>query len=171
LTRTSTQPEKQLRDAFDAFRSALEVMLQDEARASVEKAVDRLAADSDQFTVADVQVEVTVLGLTLQSKDVGGAAQTRPRQATHRATAKAHQPARRNRRPAARGGVREAILAAFVDDPAQEMTVSELGSAVESLGITTTTNNLHQQLRRLVQAGELDRAGRGQYRRPAATSA
>jgi hypothetical protein len=157
-----------LREAFDAFRTALQLMLQDEARASVEQAVDRLAGQHDQFTVADVQVEVTVVGLTLQSGDTGPASAA-GRGRTARPEVSRNAPARPRRR-GARGGVRQAILDSFGPERNAELTISDVTAAVEARGVTTTTNNLHQQLRRLVQAGELDRAGRGRYRRVLSTS-
>jgi hypothetical protein len=162
------RPEDQLREAFGAFRTALQVMLEDEARASVENAVDRLAGQNGQFTVADVEVEVTVVGLTLQSREPRQASATSKRRTT-RTEVSRRAPARARRR-GARGGVRQAILDAFGGEAGGELTISEVSAAVEALGVTTTTNNLHQQLRRLVQAGELDRAGRGRYRRVLSTS-
>jgi hypothetical protein len=163
LPARSPRPEDQLREAFDAFRSALQLMLQDEARASVESAVDRLASQNDEFTVADVQVEVTVVGLTLQSRDAGRASSARQKRSARRQSPQ--KAPRRATRRGARGGVRQAILDAFGLEKDAELTISDVSAAVQSQGVTTTTNNLHQQLRRLVQAGELARAGRGRYRR------
>jgi hypothetical protein len=151
-----------LREAFDAFRTALQLMLQDEARTSVENAVDRLAGQNDEFTVADVEVEVTVVGLTLQSRDVGQASAARQKQIARREAPEKASPGPRR---GARGGVRQAILDSFGSQTDAELTISDVSAAVEARGVTTTTNNLHQQLRRLVQAGDLDRAGRGRYRR------
>jgi hypothetical protein len=45
------------------------------------------------------------------------------------------------------------------------MTTEDVHAALTARGVRTSVENLYQQLRRLVQAGELTRPSRGRYRR------
>ncbi len=132
-------------DALERFETALRELLHNEAQRSVDAALNRLPAGP--FGVREVEFDVIIRNLTLETRTDGqGEA----------------GPARRRGRP--RGAVRAAILASF--DGVGEQTTSAVRARLVAAGITTSDDNLHQQLRRLTHAGELIRAGRGLYRRP-----
>lgn len=162
--------ERQLREAFEAFRHALQTMLEDEARASVKRSLARLQGEGGPFSISDAQVEVSITGLTVAAQGSSPPRQRAPRSASS-STSRGRGSAPKRRRGAtstgaARGGVREALLASF-DKPGAELTIGQLGSRLEATGVKSTANNVHQQLRRLVQAGEIKRTGRGIYTRTA----
>jgi hypothetical protein len=52
----------------------------------------------------------------------------------------------------------------------EEVAIADLQQRPRKAGVATSTNHLHQQLRRLVQAGEIERSERGRYRRASAKS-
>jgi hypothetical protein len=165
---TDDQLRAQLADAFGAFRDALQATLQVQAQRSIDAEIERLGREQagTDFRVLNATVSVQVQDVTVASSVP--AARPRPRPA-------AQSRARRRRsggKPAAasgpaasrrRGAVADAVIAAF--SGASELTVGQLHEHLEASGVESTVNNLHQQLRRLVSAGILERAGRGVYRR------
>jgi hypothetical protein len=157
--------QRELTDAFDAFRAALRQALEAEAQRSVNDAIERLSSAGGPFRVVDAEVEVVIRRLSLSAQDdVSGPA---PASASAR-----HSSPRRARRTATRaaasaggrGAVREAIIATFAAGGG-EMTTEDVHAALTQRGVRTSVENLYQQLRRLVQAGELTRPSRGRYRR------
>jgi hypothetical protein len=176
MTGSSTDVQ-QLHESFESFKEALQGLLTDEARRSVDHAVERLSGEIGTFQLDNVTVEVVINDLKLSAvTGVGAAAKPAPRPlAPRRASpatktkAKAKPSSRRaGAAPAKRGrpvgGVRLAIQAAF-DEPGTELSTDGVRDALKVAGVTTSSDNLHQQLRRLVQAGSLTRTGRGQYAR------
>jgi Fe2+ or Zn2+ uptake regulation protein len=103
------------------------------------------------------------LKLTTGSEAKAASAPARRRRSAPRST---------GRRPGrARGAVREGLIAAFAASD-REMSADDVREALAPRGVKTSTDNLYQQLRRLVQAGELTRVGRGRYvRAPTAAAA
>jgi hypothetical protein len=148
--------QRELADAFDAFRAALRQVLEDEAQRSVKATIERLGSAGGPFTVVDADVEVVIRRLELSAGAHEGA---------RSAAAKAPAPVGRGR-----SAVREALIATFATADA-EMTADEVQSALARRGVETSTDNLYQQLRRLVQAGELVRPSRGRYRRAGTAAA
>jgi hypothetical protein len=162
--------QREVNQAFEAFRESLRHMLEAAARERVETVVSQFSQDGGVFQLTDVEVDVIIRDLTLVA---GTDERTPPRTISRR---KLTQPKPRTTRPsragragkAARsrtgGPVRTALLDAFAITGGAIQTY-ELQRALADRGVDTTVNNLHQQLRRLVQAGEIERAGRGVYRR------
>src|SRR3954451_4558916 len=62
---TSPKIEQELNAAFESFRAALQGLLEQEANASVQRALQRMGEDGGPFSVSDAQVEVSVTGLTV----------------------------------------------------------------------------------------------------------
>lgn len=161
--------QRELTDAFDAFRATLGQMLEDEARRSVEATIARLSSQGGPFKVvdADVQIVIRRLELSAEAQGATGApeAGVRRRHASpQRARARRARTTRGASRAGGRSGVREALLETFAETDA-EMTTDDVQGALTARGVKTSTDNLYQQLRRLVQAGELVRPSRGRYRR------
>jgi hypothetical protein len=152
--------QRELTDAFDAFRAALRQVLEDEAQRSVTATIERLGSGDGPFRVVDADVQVVIRRLELSAD----AAESDRSAATPRA--------RRAPAPSGRGrsAVREALIATFATADA-EMTADDVQAALARRGVETSTDNLYQQLRRLVQAGELVRPGRGRYRRAGTAAA
>lgn len=153
---------RQLDQAFAAFRSTLEQMLQDEAQRSVEEAVTRLQGAGGPIRVDGVDVQVVVRDLKL----VAGSDVPEPTGAPRATATGGRQRARRaaTRKPR-RGGVREALLA-VVEESGSQVDMDGLRTALAARGVSASTANLHQQLRRLTQNGEIERVGRGMYQKP-----
>jgi hypothetical protein len=158
----STDVQQQLQEAFEAFRDALQQLLEEQAQQSVADTLERLAKEGGPFRVQDAHIEVVIRDLTVASgQSAATAVAPRRTQAPPRA--------RRSRRAGQRrGGVKEAMVAAIGAD--EEVGIADFEQRLKKAGVTTSTNNLHQQLRRLVQAGEIERSGRGRYRRVKAKS-
>lgn len=135
-------------------------MLTAEAQKSVEEAVGRLSSEGTPFHITDINIDVRIDGIKV-------AAGRAPRSRKPKARAR-KQPAgpSRGRRT---GAVRSALLDAFEGD-ATELTTEQLQARLKDLSVEATPANVHQHLARLVKAGELVRAGRGVYRRGAATT-
>jgi hypothetical protein len=168
--------QQQLNDAFESFKSTLQDLLTAEARRSVDGAVERISGEIGNFRLDDISVEVVIKDLKLSATQGTAAATTsaRPR----RSAPASRTPARATRRKAATpgkrgrpvGGVRLGVLAAFAG-PEPDLSTDDIRASLQAAGVKTSTDNLHQQLRRLVQAGELIRTGRGRYAREASTPA
>jgi hypothetical protein len=162
---TSSRPDlqRELNQAFDAFRAALQQMLEAEAQRAVEAAIGRLSSEGEPFKVVGADVGIVIRELKLTTGSEAQAAPARRRRSTPRST---------GRRPGrARGAVREGLIAAFAASD-REMSADDVREALAQRGVKTSTDNLYQQLRRLVQAGELTRVGRGRYvRAPTAAAA
>jgi hypothetical protein len=163
---TSSRPDlqRELNQAFDAFRAALQQMLEAEAQRAVEAAIGRLSSEGEPFKVvgADVGIVIRELKLTTGSEAQATGAPARRRRSAPRST---------GRRPGrARGAVREGLIAAFASSD-REMSADDVREALAARGVKTSTDNLYQQLRRLVQAGELTRVGRGRYVRASTAAA
>jgi hypothetical protein len=167
--------QQQLNDAFESFKSTLQDLLTAEARRSVDGAIKRISGEAGAFRLDDVTVEVVIKDLKLTNVDA------RPSASADRGTgAAAPAPRARPAKPAARrasglppkrgrpvGGVRLGVLATFAGVDSDLSTV-EIRDRLQASGVKATTDNLHQQLRRLVQAGDLVRTGRGRYARTSA---
>jgi hypothetical protein len=161
---TSAQLERQLNEAFKSFRQALQSLLEEEAQTSVQRALDRIAKEGTPFSVSDAKVEVMVTGLTVAAGDAAAAPTAKRASTAPPKRTRTSDSSSRRRGGRRRGGVREALLASF-DKPGAELSIEDLGTSLQEQGVQSTSNNVHQQLRRLVQAGELTRAGRGIYKR------
>jgi hypothetical protein len=171
--------QQQLNDAFESFKTTLQDLLTAEARRSVDGAVERISGEIGNFRLDDISVEVVIKDLKLSSTQETPAtapakASARPRRATpaRRTTTRATR--RKDATPGKRGrpvgGVRLGVLAAFAGS-APDLSTDDIRASLQAAGVKTSTDNLHQQLRRLVQAGELTRTGRGRYARAASTQA
>ncbi len=163
---TSSRPDlqRELNQAFDAFRVALQQMLEAEAQRAVEAAIGRLSSEGEPFKVLGADVGIVIRELKLTTGGEAKAAPARRARSAPRAAS--------GRRPGrARGAVREGLIAAFASSD-REMSADDVREALAQRGVKTSTDNLYQQLRRLVQAGELTRVGRGRYvRAPTAAAA
>lgn len=152
---------KSVREAFSSFEESLRAMLTAEAQRSVEQAIESLSAGGDTFRITEISIDVKIDELKVAT---GAGARTKPaakpRARRRAATAK---PSRTGRgRPVS--ALRSTLLGAFSSDD-QELSTDDLRQHLQTEGITTTVDNLHQHLGRLVKAGELTRPGRGRYRR------
>jgi pyruvate/2-oxoglutarate dehydrogenase complex dihydrolipoamide acyltransferase (E2) component len=169
MTGSSTDVQL-LHKSFESFKEALQGLLTEEARRSVDDAVERLSGEIGTFQLDDVTVEVVINDLKLSTVNGAGPAKPAPRPTAARRSSPAAKtkpsPRRPSTVPAKRGrpvgGVRLAIQAAF-DHAGSELSTDGVRDALKAAGVTTSSDNLHQQLRRLVQAGNLTRTGRGQY--------
>lgn len=157
-----------LAEAFDAFRLALQVALQSHAERSIATEIERLSAEQGargfRLLSASVNVEVGELAVaTASTRSTAVRRSSQRRSAGRRAPSKKGEAAPRSRK---RGVVGDAVIAAF-EDAGGELSVAQLHERLRRKGVETTANNLHQQMRRLVEAGVLRRAGRGVYSRTA----
>jgi hypothetical protein len=139
--------QRQVDETFEAFRRSLQAMLAAEARMHVREAVARMEGRPGGFRIEDIDVEVVIRDLKLT------AGTAPPRDAG----------AARRRRGGGTSAVRQALLAAFTET--EELDTPRLRAILDQRGIDASVDNVHQQLRRLVQSGELERVGRGAYRR------
>lgn len=162
--------QQQLNDAFESFKTTLQELLTAEARRSVDGAVERISSEVGTFRLDDISVEVVIKDLKLstpQGASAGAKPAARARRAPARRTS-GRSSARKSATPGKRGrpvgGVRLGVLAAF-GGPEADLSTDDIRASLQSAGVKTSTDNLHQQLRRLVQAGELTRTGRGRYAR------
>jgi hypothetical protein len=146
---------RQLADAFNAFEEGLRLVFAAEARQAVEAAAARMAAGDGTFRIADIQIDVVISSLTVES---GAGKPTTPKRRPTRSASRSGAPGRPP------GALRSAIVDAFADDRAQ-LTIDDIRTHLERAKLRASTDNLHQHLRRLVKAGELERSGRGLYRR------
>ncbi len=168
MAKSEPDPRQQLNEAFERFRAALTEHLEREARESVNGAMAALGVDDGPFQLQDARIEVVVHDLTLTARDAPVPAAT-PEKPSSRRKAKAkstgkrstNAPARRGRTP---GPVRAALLA-LTEEATSALSTEELRTGLASRGVQASADNLHQQLRRLVQSGQLEREGRGLYRR------
>ena len=161
----SPDVQQQLQGAFVEFRDALQKLLEDQAQQSVADTLQHLSKQGGPFRVQDAQIEVVIRDLTVAASDQPTAVVASSRNASK---ARAPRTARRSRTTrgrggAQRGGVKEAVLTAM--GPGEELGIADFETRLQQAGINTTTNNLHQQLRRLVQSAAIERCGRGRYRR------
>jgi hypothetical protein len=161
--------QDQVEASFEAFRESLQQLLAEQAQRSVDDAVKDLAKQSAPFRVEDVKVDVVIHGLTLRSSGQGAAAPARrtpaakPRRRTSTAPAK-------GRPKRSRQSVRAALEEIFAS-ASGPLDTDAIREQLESRGVRATPDNLHQQLRRLVQAGVVSREGRGVYRQQASAQA
>lgn len=153
---------KKLADAFASFEQSLRETLEAEARGSVDEAVKRLSMTSGPFRVSDIQVDVTIRNLSLEA--TSGPAERKRSSGVRKPAAKPRPRNTTGTRGRPPGAVRASILNAFGDSGA-ELDTGALRAALADDGVKTSAGNLHQQLRRLVLGGELERSGRGLYRR------
>ena len=147
-----------LPEAFAAFEAALRASLEEEARRSVAAALKRFEHESGPYKVNAVEVDVVIrdLNVTLGG-NTGDTRQAAPKRVRRpKAAAK-----RALGRPP--GALRAALLQLFAS-PDTELDTAEVRRRLGELNVSTTDANLHQQLRRLVGAGQLERVGRGVYR-------
>jgi hypothetical protein len=149
---------QQLADAFSAFEERLRTVFAAEARQAVDAAAARMATTDGAFRIADIEIDVVISALTVESGSRRGPAKPRARRAPRKGA--------RGRPP---GALRGAIVDAFSEDGTQR-TIDEVRAYLDRVNLQASTDNLHQHLRRLVQAGELERSGRGLYRRATATA-
>lgn len=155
--RSDVDLKRQLDDAFEKFRDTLQDLLELEARRSVDGTIRNLKT-SGPFTVESATVEVVIRDIKLASP----ASNAPAARSTTRPSQKSLTSGRRGGRPP--GGLRTALLMHF-GPPGQERATSEIHQLLQEHGVEATSANLHQQLRRLVDAGEFERSGRGRYRR------
>ena len=148
--------EEQLNRALAAFEAALREAVRDEAARSVDGVINRLSAGP--FRVKAVEFDVVIHNLTLETES-GRPSKRRP------SPAAPSGPKRRGGRPP--GALRSTLLQIF-SETSEPFDVDALREALAQRGVQPTDDNLYQQLRRLVQAGECARAGRGRYQRAAA---
>lgn len=153
--------EQKLGQAFEAFECTLREMLTEEARRSVDGTIERLSHVEGPFRLRGVEVEVVIRSLSVETAD-HGESRARPRPQGRRSASKSRTQSR-GRPP---GALRTAILDAFGAEDAS-LSTDDLRGHLRAREVEAKPDNLHQQLRRLVQAGELDRTGRGTYRRAA----
>jgi hypothetical protein len=158
---------RQLNEAFEAFRMTLQQMLEIEAQRSVDEVLARLRREAGPFRVEGADIQVVVRDLKLVAGSAGTAAESdaRSRPAPRRQR-RAGAPSRAGRSAGTqrRGGVREALLG-VVEESGKQIDMDGLREALSSRGVEASTANLHQQLRRLTQSGEIERVGRGMYRK------
>ncbi len=145
--------QKQLTEAFDAFERTLCKMLTEEARRSVDGTIKRLSHADGPFRVRGVEVEVVIRNLRIEA--------ARPRRRARSPASGRSTGAGRGRPP---GALRTAILDAFSSGD-HDVSTDDIRGHLQARKVKANADNLHQHLRRLVQAGELDRTGRGVYRR------
>jgi hypothetical protein len=158
-----------INDAFASFTDGLRELLTAEARRSVDGAIERLTQTAGPFRLDGVEVEVVIRNMHISAVEAEEreAAKPAPRRA---APAKATAPRRPGGRGRPAGELRQAILEEFEHDPA-EHDLAAIRDRLAARRVQTTDDNLHQQLRRLVTAGRLERVARGVYRRAEPTSA
>lgn len=159
----------QLNATFEAFRENLAELLRNEAQDKVDSAVARLAGGGGAFRVEGAEVVVTIRELRVASADAtspvaSGASARQPAKRSARRRSRSPSGGKKRGVGRPRGRLRTALLDAF-EAPGQERDTDALRAAVGAAGIRATNANLHQHLSRLVQSGELSRAGRGIYRR------
>jgi hypothetical protein len=166
----SSDQSRALEDAFAQVRATLTEILTKEAQASVDGTIERLKVDLGQFELRGVDVEVTVRGFELASSGAPGPSAgtsrskaARKRSATKKAARKTRDTVRRGRPD---GPVRTRLLEVFATED-EPLRVDQLRARLVEGGVEATADNVHQQLRRLVQSGALERAGRGLYRKAA----
>jgi hypothetical protein len=166
--------QQQLNDAFESFKTTLQDLLTAEARRSVDGAIRRITGEAGAFRLDDLTVEVIIKDLKLSHLDAraapssdNGSPAPRARPAKPPARRKSALPPKRGR-PV--GGVRLGVLATFAGVESDLSTV-EIRDRLQAAGVKASMDNLHQQLRRLVQAGDLVRTGRGRYARTASAAA
>jgi hypothetical protein len=158
--------EHQLDEAFGSFRDALREILTAEAQRSVDGTIQRLSRQVGTFQVEGVDVQVVIRDLRIAT---GDSTHVSPRTPARR-PGPAQRPKKRAAKPTGRRGggrpvgpVRLALLAAIEADR-RDQTVEQLRERLEAQGVAASIANVHQQLRRLVQGGQVVRAGRGVYR-------
>ncbi len=159
--------QKKLSQTFQSFESTLREMLTDEARRSIDGTLERLAHAQGPFRVHRVEVDVVIRHLSVEGAQRADGAPARSRRATAARSRPGRRPASAKRsgtRGRPPGALRTALLEAF-ESGESELTTDALREHLDARGVKTNADNLHQHLRRLVQAGELQRTRRGVYRR------
>jgi hypothetical protein len=160
-----TDAHKRLADAFRTFEESLQQLLVQEARSSVDGALERLSVTTGPFRINDVEVDVVIRNLSVEAVPDHTGASPRPRRRPKRAAAPrrraAKSPGRAGRPP---GALRTALIETFSGTDA-ELDTDGIRAELDTRGVKASRDNLHQQLRRLVAAGILQRSGRGRYRR------
>lgn len=159
----STDLQRQVNESFEAFRRSLQEMLSAEARRSVDLTLASIRSEGGPFRIEGVEVDVVIRELRLAAAEPGRAATPSVRRSARGRRASGGPKAGGDRRRGPRGNVRAALLAAFTD-PDRSLDTGTLRRLLEERGIAASTANVHQQLSRLVQSGELTREGRGVYR-------
>jgi hypothetical protein len=158
-----TDAHRRLAQAFESFEASLQELLTTEARASVDQALERLSLATGPFRINDVQVDVVVRSLSVEAAPAHAGTAPRPRRKSRpRPARKAGAKARGAGRPP--GPLRSALVETFTATDA-ELDTQAVRASLDARGVKATNDNLHQQLRRLVTAGVLERSGRGRYRR------
>lgn len=128
--------------------------------AEAEEACHRLLADAG--ATAEIKVTVTRLRMDFDSGPVPVSRDEKPALAP-KLRARKKPAARRRGRPD--GAVRIGVLK-MLHETSGPVPPIEIRDELARRGVHTTMDNVHQQLRRLVQAGELVRVGRGRYQVP-----
>jgi len=149
--------------AIAEFREGVQRILESEAQKAVDNVIARLNSPSGAFEVKSATVEILV-------KDVEITPATRRAAAKRGRSRPAKRAARRGGGGAAKPGgrppgqLRTTLLDHF-GAPGTERGTTEIQQLLDEHKVKATPANLHQQLRRLVDAGELTRSGRGRYKR------
>ena len=162
--RADTDAHRRLTEAFESFEASLRDLLTTQARESVDQALDKLSLRTGPFRINDVQVDVVIRGLNVEATQEHGKGVSRryPEPGRKRSTKRARSRRSTVGRPP--GALRSALIDIFADTES-ELDTDALRAVLDARGVKTSTDNLHQQLRRLVTAGILERVGRGRYRR------
>ena len=164
----STDLQRQVNESFEAFRRSLQEMLSAEARRSVDLTLASIRSEGGPFRIEGVEVDVVIRELRLAADEPAPDGEPRGRRPSRSRRPSGAAKAGGDRRRGPRGNVRAALLAAFTD-PDVSLDTGTLRRMLEENGIAASTANVHQQLSRLVQSGELTREGRGVYRLSPAT--
>lgn len=154
-----------LERAFGAFEADVRASLEQEARRSVDEALQRISHSGGPYRITSFEFDIVIRDVNVSLSTTQGS------QAEHTAA-----PRRRaKRKPAARpagatgrppGPVRTALTEIFASADS-ELTTDDIREQLDQRGVETTSDNLNQQLRRLSASGTLERVGRGSYRRSA----
>jgi hypothetical protein len=159
---TDSDTHRRLAEAFESFEASLQELLASEARASVSAALDRLSHTTGPFRINDVEVDVVIRGLSVEAATAHTPERTeRPRRKRPPARKRAAKPRAAGRPP---GPLRSALVDTFATADG-ELDTQAVRALLDARGVKSSSDNLHQQLRRLVAAGVIERAGRGRYRR------
>jgi hypothetical protein len=156
---TDSDTHRRLAEAFESFEASLQELLASEARASVSAALDRLSHTTGPFRINDVEVDVVIRGLSVEAASEHTT--ERPRRKRRPAIKRAAKPRAAGRPP---GPLRSALVDTFATADG-ELDTQAVRALLDARGVKSSSDNLHQQLRRLVAAGVIERAGRGRYQR------
>lgn len=157
----------ELEDALNAFEATLKRTLEAEAHRSIDEYLKTLETTTG-YSVEASRVTVNVAGLRVSAVGTApgepdAAPSTSPRRSPAkkpRAKTKITKKATGRPNSAARTAVRDVLAS----DAARTFKLDEVRAGLEERGVQVTTTNLHQLLRRLSTAGDIERVGRGEYR-------